>query len=228
MWLSENGMGELGGKKFAAVRSHLMDCVDHKTEIEEWRKALPLHERIAWNHPTTVWRQFNKHLAAEAEEARLAAGGEELPKKPSPMAKANEAIRNLVDENDRLRKAPREGDLFKWSEDPKRIARVIVTDALASGCSPDKVEKVLRAALAALGKVEFVPKAKPAKKSTASLTTEDVDRLVEIVRASGNAGVLASQLSSVHGFYGNTINAAKEAGLVRDELRDRTHWCVAV
>jgi len=50
---------------------------------------------------------------------------------------------------------------------------------------------------------------------------------VEIVRATGDTGVLASQLNSVHGFYGNTISAAKEAGLIRDELRDRTHWCVA-
>jgi hypothetical protein len=55
-------------------------------------------------------------------------------KAPSPTIKANEAIRNLFDENDRLRKAPREGNLFQWNEGAEKIAQVVVADALAGGC----------------------------------------------------------------------------------------------
>jgi hypothetical protein len=63
-WLREHGMGSFGYKKYAATRSRLMDCIDSKAEIEEWRKGLPEHQKLAWNHPTTVWSQFNKHLAS--------------------------------------------------------------------------------------------------------------------------------------------------------------------
>jgi hypothetical protein len=233
-WLSENGMGELGGKKFAAVRSHLMDCVDHKTEIEEWRRTLSLQERTAWNHPTTVWRQFNKHLAAEAEDARIATGGEEPPKKPSPMAEMKEALRNLVDENDRLRKAPREGDLFKWGEEPKRIARVIVTDAIQSGCSPDKVGKILRAALAELEglqgiaeKVKRRPRAKkspitPNAKAAAEALAENAAFFSAEPQAKKSAAAPGGEDDATTAKLQAVLTAAGDAGLSMPEIYNKT------
>ena len=119
-----------------------MDCLENRAAIEVWRKSLQGYQRTAWNHPTTVLRHWKKHLAREQEKARIAAGGEPKPKPPSPMAKRDEAIRNLVDEVDRLRKAPREGDLFKWGDGHERIAKVLVADALANGCSPDKIRRI--------------------------------------------------------------------------------------
>ena len=90
LWLSENGFKDLGGKKYAATRSHLMDCLENRAAIETWRKDLQGYQRTAWNHPTTVLRHWKKHLADEQEEARIAAGGEPKPKPPSPMAKAKQ------------------------------------------------------------------------------------------------------------------------------------------
>ena len=136
-------MKDLGGKKYAATRSHLMDCLENRAAIEAWRKSLQGYQRTAWNHPTTVLRHWKKHLADEQEEARIAAGGERAPKQPSPLAKANEAIRNLIDENDRLRKAPREGDLFKRGDGHERIAKVLVADALANG-GEDSIAELCR------------------------------------------------------------------------------------
>ena len=163
-WLTENGFKDLGGKRYAATRSHLMDCLENKAAIETWRKGLQGYQRTAWNHPTTVLRHWKKHFADEQEEARLAAGSERAPKQPSPLAKANEAIRNLIDENDRLRKAPREGDLFKWGEGYERIAKVLVADALANGCSPDKIRSIASGMLSELKATAFVSKEKPASR----------------------------------------------------------------
>jgi len=141
-----------------------MDCLEKRAAIETWRKTLQGYQRTAWNHPTTVWRHWKSHLADEQEKARIADGGEPKPKPPSPMTKANEAIRNLVDENDRLRKAPREGDLYKWGEGHERIAKVLVADALASGCSPDKIRSIANGMLRELKNTTFVPKEKPARR----------------------------------------------------------------
>jgi hypothetical protein len=164
LWLSENGFKDLGGKKYAATRSHLMDCLENRAAIETWRKDLQGYQRTAWNHPTTVLRHWKSHLADEQEKARIAAGGEPKPKQPAPIAKANEAIRNLVDENDRLRKAPREGDLFKWSEGHGQIAKVLVADALANGCAPYKIRRIANGMLSELKATTFVPKEKPASR----------------------------------------------------------------
>ena len=120
-----------------------MDCLENRATIEVWRQSLQGYQRTAWNHPTTVLRHWKKHLAHEQEKTRIAAGSEPKPKPPSPMAKRDEAIRNLVDEVDRLRKAPREGDLFKWGDGHERIAKVLVADALANG-GEDSIAELCR------------------------------------------------------------------------------------
>jgi hypothetical protein len=130
LWLNENGMGDMAGKRFGQLRSRLMDCIDCKAAIEEWRKGLSADQKLAWNHPVTVWAHFAKHRAAEEEAARVAAGGEPIAKAPSPLTKANEAIRNLIDENDRLKKAPRESaEIFievHGADEAKRFADEIL------------------------------------------------------------------------------------------------------
>src|SRR5215831_8434847 len=98
LWLTENGFADLGGAKFASTRSHLMDCIENRAQIEAWRKGLAPHQRSAWNHPTTVLRHWRCYRKQEEERTRIASGGKPTPKKVSAMAKANEAIRNLVEE----------------------------------------------------------------------------------------------------------------------------------
>jgi hypothetical protein len=133
LWLNQNGFAALGGPKLASTRSHLMDCMENRAEIEAWRKELTAYQRSAWNHPTTVLRHWRCHLKQEEERARIAAGGQPTPRKFSVIAKANETIRNLIEENDQLRKAPRGGDLFQWSEGEQRIAKILLRDGLDSG-----------------------------------------------------------------------------------------------
>ena len=217
-----------------------MDCLENRATIEVWRQSLQGYQRTAWNHPTTVLRHWKKHLAREQEKARIAAGGEPKPKPPSPMAKRDEAIRNLVDEVDRLRKAPREGDLFKWGDGHERIAKVLVADALANGCSPDKICGIANGMLRELKNTKFVPKEKPARRRKRDSKTEtvmgvtprrtptssgrpmkageaDIARILETLQAAGTEGLTSTALYSKTRLYGATFDAAVAAGLIRKD-----------
>jgi hypothetical protein len=43
-----------------AARKRLFDLMKHREKVEAWRQKLPDDERLAFNHPTTVWRHFKK------------------------------------------------------------------------------------------------------------------------------------------------------------------------
>jgi len=205
LWLTENGFADLGGAKFASTRSHLMDCMENSAEIEAWRKELAPCNRTAWNHPTTVLRHWRDHVKREEEKARIAAGGEPTPKKVSGMAKANETIRNLVEENDRLRKGARGGELFQWSEREQRLAKVLVRDGLDSGASPDKITRVLQAALAELEATDFVAKEIPAQQRVKPVATgiKPVlpDNVLAAVRADYAAGMDSAHIANKHALH---------------------------
>ena len=182
-----------------------MDCLENRATIEVWRQSLQGYQRTAWNHPTTVLRHWKKHLAREQEKARIAAGGEPKPKPPSPMAKRDEAIRNLVDEVDRLRKAPREGDLFKWGDGHERIAKVLVADALANGCSPDKIRSIANGMLRELKATTFVPKETPTRrrKRDSNVKTQKAEDVMVVTTPPSNDP--ASEMHRLHEilFYGD-------------------------
>jgi hypothetical protein len=42
------------------VRAHLLQLMEHRSEIEEYRLSLPLGERLRMNHPTVVLRNWRK------------------------------------------------------------------------------------------------------------------------------------------------------------------------
>jgi hypothetical protein len=78
-WLKENGFGSLDG----GDRKRLMDCMDHRGEIEEWRKILTVTQRMKLNHPSTVWRQW------QASQREPRSKGES---KPTTLQKTEEAL----------------------------------------------------------------------------------------------------------------------------------------
>src|SRR4051794_27982710 len=53
-----------------AARSRLQRCIDHRTQIEEWRNTLSLSERMLYNHPSTVWRHFKASSNPKPKEIR--------------------------------------------------------------------------------------------------------------------------------------------------------------
>jgi hypothetical protein len=54
IWFKAIGFNEID----KAARSRLRSCIEHLTQIEEWRKTLDANERVALNHPNSIWRSF--------------------------------------------------------------------------------------------------------------------------------------------------------------------------
>ena len=68
----------------SATRNQLLQIDEHKSEIEEWRATLPLAQRLRLNHPSAIWRNWQrtkgggrdeqfqgvKQSGAEGEDAR--------------------------------------------------------------------------------------------------------------------------------------------------------------
>ena len=53
-WLVANSFKEID----KGTRSRLLDCLEHRTEIEAWRSVLTGSERFRFNHPNTLWRKW--------------------------------------------------------------------------------------------------------------------------------------------------------------------------
>jgi hypothetical protein len=58
IWLKATGFNEID----KTVRSRLRSCIEHLTQIEEWRKTLDANERVALNHPNSIWRKYEATL----------------------------------------------------------------------------------------------------------------------------------------------------------------------
>ena len=69
-------------------RSRLFQMMDNLPQIEDWRmNRLTISERLKLNHPATVWRKWKAFIEADKE------------KKPSPVARRDEVIRELEERN---------------------------------------------------------------------------------------------------------------------------------
>ena len=69
-WLRMQGFAEID----AAARSRLLDCMDHRAEIEMFRANLSLDVRLRLNHPNTVWRRWKKsHIMEEKNNKKKSA-----------------------------------------------------------------------------------------------------------------------------------------------------------
>lgn len=64
--------------------------MEHLPQIEEWRKTLDADERVALNHPNSIWRKYK------------AAGRGSNAGKSRPANAKDEVIRELQEEVDRL------------------------------------------------------------------------------------------------------------------------------
>jgi hypothetical protein len=115
------------------TRNRLLECLQHRNEIEKWRARLTDTERFRFNHPDTVLRKWK---AATVILDRNAS-----PKPPSAFAKLKEVN---VDLQERLHRAEREiaaggGDLWTPKDAPDVIANVMLAHLL-----PSKAERVAR------------------------------------------------------------------------------------
>jgi hypothetical protein len=128
-WLSEAGFDTLD----KADRKRLFDCLKHRGEIEAWRQTLPANKRLQLNHPTSVWRNWQKATVAGKATA-------DRTTQLSPISKLKQAVVRLEDENLQLRRAG--DDLFSSRDSAADIARLIA-DRLLQRLSPIKVRQVL-------------------------------------------------------------------------------------
>ena len=120
------------------TRNRLLECLQHKTEIEKWRARLTDAERFRFNHPDTILRKWKAASAVPNPNT--------LPK-TSAYAKLKEANIEL---QERLHRAKCElarggGDLWTPDDIPQDIAKVML-----ERLSAHKAEKVARIILAKL------------------------------------------------------------------------------
>jgi hypothetical protein len=108
------------------TRSHLLECLEHRAEIEKSRALLTEGERLKQSHPTTVLRKWKASTVPPK------------PKKPSEMAKLREAVARLEEENYRMREEIKRsgGDLWNKGDRAERIRDAVL--ALLKPCGKDR------------------------------------------------------------------------------------------
>jgi hypothetical protein len=95
----------------ATTRKRLLTCLEHRNEIEAWRKTLTANKLHELNHPGVVLRRWLKTQVKKPD----------AKPKPSHVAKLNATIYELEEQNHRLRQnAP-----FTPQDKPKDIAAYI-------------------------------------------------------------------------------------------------------
>jgi hypothetical protein len=100
------------------TRSHAIWLAANRESICAWHQRLPSNIRQQVNHPSTCKRRYERDTKPPSE------------KKPgaSPTAKRDEAIRQLSEENDALKKRlanGANGDVINMKDKPSDIARVL-------------------------------------------------------------------------------------------------------
>lgn len=125
-WLETEGFSEID----KGDRKRLFDCLKHREEIESWRATLPLNKRLELNHPSTVWRNWQKSTVT---------GNATVTPRTSPVAKFKQEVARLEDENHRLRRAG--DDLFVAQDTATDIARLLA-DRLVR-ITPTKARQIL-------------------------------------------------------------------------------------
>jgi hypothetical protein len=84
----------VGGNEHKALRSRLLDLIDHIDDVEKWRSVLPLNRRLELNYPRTIWQHWQHSKIPINNNSE---------KPPSLVAKLKENIAALEEENTRLK-----------------------------------------------------------------------------------------------------------------------------
>jgi hypothetical protein len=118
------------------TRNHLLECLQHRREIESWRARLTEPEQFRFNHPTTVLRKWKAKTVVPNLNAP--------PKKPSTMAKLKESVVRLDEENHRLRQEIERGGGDLWDRDDRAED---IADVMLVKLTTHKAERVAHAIL---------------------------------------------------------------------------------
>ena len=113
-WLREHKLDEID----KGTRSRLLNCLEHREEIEKWRATLPANGKLKLNHPETILRRWQKNNVVKP-------AGE--PKKASPVAKLKASIADLEEDNYRMRQEIEHSGDDLWMDTAEDIARVILS-----------------------------------------------------------------------------------------------------
>lgn len=113
-WLTANGFREID----KGARSRLLECLQHRDEIEQWRALLTDGERFHFNHPSTVWRKWKGATAVPDPNATP---------KLSPFTRLKAAHAELLEEHHQLQRKLEnaDGDLWRPTDKSKDIAKVM-------------------------------------------------------------------------------------------------------
>jgi hypothetical protein len=132
-WLITNSFQEID----KGTRSRLLECLEHRVEIDKWRQRLTAAERFRFNHPNVVLRKWKASTVVPDPNA---------PAKVSPYAKLQaehvETIERLHRAEEEIRRGG--GDLWCARDTAKDIAAVM----RANLRSVSQAEEVARALLA--------------------------------------------------------------------------------
>jgi hypothetical protein len=117
-WLKANGFDDMD----SAARTRLFQCMDHRTEIEEWRATLPLKDRLKLNHPQSVIRKWKAATSKEKTAQPPAKAG--LRDENMRLQEALDAEQVKNRELERRQDTITEGCEWTWQDSPKDIAAV--------------------------------------------------------------------------------------------------------
>jgi hypothetical protein len=128
-WLARHGFDRID----KSVRSRLMECMDHRAEIEAWRSTLPLNKRMQLNYPATVLKHWKSATEVPKQDMKV-----------SPMAKVRASLAETIEENHRLKQEIDRGggDLWTATDRADDIAAIMMAKL-----SRNKAEQVARAIL---------------------------------------------------------------------------------
>jgi len=106
-------------------RSRLMDVMDNRPAIEEWRAQLTATERRRLNHPSTVWRRWKAATTVPEKESQ-----------PSATTKLKDVNFDLTNEVDRLTKQLNDAqEHIKDLEASREIGQEALPKAVEVKCS---------------------------------------------------------------------------------------------
>ncbi len=131
-WLIANSFREID----KAARCRLLECLQHRAEIEVWRSRLTDSERFRFNHPNTVWRKWRAATSVPVSNTEI---------KLSAVAKFKARVAFLEEENHRMRRDIERGGGDLWTRDDRAqdIAQVILA-TLSKTKAKDVAHAILR------------------------------------------------------------------------------------